>query len=124
MKIVPSLVSMRKGEGQMEHEAEMAMGKPKLDEYPHGLCIHLMKDEIDALGLAELPDPGDTFKILAQGIVTASSMKPSGADPMLTIQLVALQLVSEDEEIEEPKESQTKSQRARTVLGNMYRSYE
>jgi len=116
-EIKPNLVDMRKSQGKMEMEhGKMDMGEMP-DMYPNGLCIHLEKEQIDALGLEEMPEPGEKYKVLAVGVVTKSEMAADGKSPMVGLQLTALQLIPEDDdEAKEPK----RTPNPMTVLSNAY----
>ena len=42
-------------------------------EYPYGLCLHLGKDELEKLGISELPDVGTPVMISAKAFVKSTS---------------------------------------------------
>lgn len=121
----PQLVDMKLPEKQ-QGSNEMAV-HGEMEEFPYGLCIHLEKEQIDALNLSEIPEPGDAYKVLATGVVTQSAMNPGGKDPRVSIQLTAIQLIPEKGEMEDGEESDKPSgngSRPKTILGNSYRSYD
>lgn len=112
MAITPELIDMRKSPGKMEMES-MEHGRMP-DMYPNGLCIYLEKEQIQALGLEEMPEPGEKYKVLAVGVVTKSEMAADGKSPMVGLQLTALQLIPEEDE--GPK----RVPNPMTVLSNAY----
>lgn len=47
-------------------------------DYPYGLCIHLDKDELDKLGIKDLPNIGSTLNL--EVIVKVTRISQSAAD--------------------------------------------
>ena len=66
-----ALVSMKK---QPDNEAI----EDKMDEYGYGLCIHLDEDQVEALGLTQLPEPGTVLMIHAKDMVTRTMVENDG----------------------------------------------
>ena len=56
-------------------EREEMPGEVEADEpqYPYGLCLHLGKDELEKLGVKELPDVGTPVMISAKAFVKSTS---------------------------------------------------
>jgi len=123
MDIKPNLVDMRKPPSKGGDLMPEAMNGETSD-YPYGLCIHLEEEQINSLGISEMPEPGESYKVLAAAVVVKSSMMPGGKDPEIGLQITALQLIPEQEEPAEPIEPGEKPSGAKTVLGNAYRNYD
>ena len=80
MKRTPE--DMRKDMGE---PAEITSIAP---DYPYGLCIHLDKDELDKLGMKDLPKVGTEMPISAIVKVTRVSQSAvEGADEQTSIDL-------------------------------------
>lgn len=56
-------------------EREEMPGAIEADEpqYPYGLCLHLGKDELDKLGIKDLPEVGTPVMISAKAFVKSTS---------------------------------------------------
>lgn len=56
-------------------EREEMPGTIEADEpqYPYGLCLHLGKDELEKLGMKELPDVGTPVMVSAKAFVKSTS---------------------------------------------------
>ena len=67
------LIDMKREDEKGPEEVAMS-GSPS--PYPYGLCINLGKDEMDKLGITDLPKVGQEYHIFAVGQVNsvASSM--------------------------------------------------
>lgn len=68
----PKLVDMARtpAEKKASQERIEAMITDSGPEYPYGLCLDLCKDELDKLGIRELPEVGDEMHIYAVAKVT------------------------------------------------------
>lgn len=66
------LVDMARTEADKKASQERmeAMMDSDGPDYPWGLCLNLCNDELDKLGIKELPDVGDEFHIYAVAKVT------------------------------------------------------
>lgn len=102
------LVDMKREE---EKEPEEVAMSGSMSPYPYGLCIHLDKDEMDKLGITELPSVGMEYHIFAVGQVNSVSQSASdygqGEDESssMGIQITMLQLVPEPPHAGEEKET-------------------
>lgn len=63
-------------------EVEEAPGTVEADEprYPYGLCLHLGKDELEKLGVSDLPDVGTPVMIQAKAFVKSTSAYETQGD--------------------------------------------
>lgn len=85
-----------------EKKAAEETMKPQMEgpDYPWGLCLNLGKDEMDKLGIEELPEPGDEFHVYAVCVVTNvhSSASESGDESKgITLQITAMGAMHEEE---------------------------
>lgn len=125
MDIKPQLVDMKLPPRRPEEGRNMPMAmNGETPEFPYGLCLHLGKEQIDALNLMEMPETGESYKILATGVVTMSQMEPGGGNPNIGIQITALQLIPGEKEEESEDEGSPAGNKPNTVIGNRYRSYD
>ena len=124
-----ALVDLKMSKKDMAEEASPTANQ---NPYPYGACIHLDTDELDKLGVKELPDVGDEYHIRAIGRVTSVSSNDSGNGEQsgLSIQITMLELVHEDEAAaeadsvaeEEAEDAENKAVGgAKTVVHNAYR---
>lgn len=70
-------------------------------DYPYGLCIHLDKDELDKIGIKELPEVGGSYPMRAMVTVTCVRQAAmSGRDEETSVDLqitdMALEMPDED----------------------------
>lgn len=56
-----------------EKSEPMEVAEYDRPEYPYGLCLHLGKDELEKLGVTELPDVGTPVMISAKAFVKSTS---------------------------------------------------
>jgi len=109
-------------------KADKAEMEGDSNPYPYGACISLDTDELDKLGIKNLPTVGDEYNIMAVGNVTAvrmNSYEKSGEERGITIQIKFLQLVHEDEEPGEVEtaasENKENKSGVKSVLSNAMR---
>lgn len=103
-----SLVSMKRkktfvdGMGAVSHEVG--------EEFPHGLLIHLRKEQLMSLGISmnDLPQVGDGVMIKARGEVRSVSMHDDGSQKDVTvgIQITDMAVVKEEEKAKEVEEKE------------------
>ena len=67
MKIVPMKRTDKEKKAAEKRYKEMPSDGP---DYPWGLCLNLGKEELDKLGIKDLPKVGDEFHMYAVGKVT------------------------------------------------------
>ena len=81
----PDLVSMmRTPEDKRKDAGEAAPITSIAPDYPYGLCVHLDKDELDKLGITDLPKVGTKLNLEAAVVVTSvrqSAAMAMGQDP-------------------------------------------
>ena len=74
----PKLISMKRTEKDKREDAgEHAPMEAIAPDYPWGLCLHIDKDELDKLGITELPKAGATMTLTAKVTVTRVSQSAS-----------------------------------------------
>lgn len=63
-------------------EREEMPGAVEADEpqYPYGLCLHLGMDELEKLGMKQLPEVGATMMISAKAFVKSTSAYETQGD--------------------------------------------
>lgn len=70
----PKLISMKRTpKDKREDAGEHAPMEAMAPDYPYGLCIHMDKDELDKLGMSDLPKVGTTMTMTAKVTVTRVS---------------------------------------------------
>lgn len=86
----PTMVSMERTKAEKkkaQERCEVAMPSDGPD-YPWGLNLNLGKEELDKLGIKELPGVGDEFHIVAVCCVTRVSQSASkGGDEHMGVEL-------------------------------------
>jgi hypothetical protein len=103
----PKLVDMARTDAdkkasQKRMEAMMESDGP---DYPYGLCLDLCKEELDKLGLKDLPEVGDEFHIYAVAKVTrvSQSASESGDDSRgISLQIIEMGTMDADEDSDSP----------------------
>lgn len=78
----PTMVSMKRTAADMRGDR---MGSSPIDatapDYPYGLCIHMDKDELDKLGITDLPKIGTVMTLECKVQVTRVAQSVvAGAD--------------------------------------------
>lgn len=98
---------------------------PAPPPYPYGLCLRLDGDELDKLGIKDLPAVGDEFHIQAVGCVTSiSEMNSADSESRhVEIQIQMMGLSNEgpadgDESVAEEEAEQAETS---TVMRSTYR---
>ena len=118
----PKFVDLKytKAEAKAEQRG-MTMGKPP--QYPWGLCIRLEKDELDKLGIKELPQVGTEVHFAAIAKVTSvnqSSSEDQDEETSVALQITMLSVLKLESAAEEKGEKETPASEAKetnTLLG-------
>lgn len=111
---------------QKEEAAGVEVSAP---EYPYGLSLNIDKDELDKLGVVDLPEVGDEFHVVAVGKVTAvhASAGSNGKSAGMNLQITSMELTgagedSEDANADEAGDAEaTHVEGARTLMHSTYR---
>ena len=102
-------IDMGLTEEDRKHEAMEAEKPSKPPRYPYGLLIRLESDQIEALGLDEMPDIGAEVNLCGAGCVESLNMGYNGEGPTMSIQIKALAVeISDDDEKGEKEEKKEK----------------
>jgi hypothetical protein len=93
--------------------------------YSYGLCLHFDKDELDKLGITELPPIGCEVHIVAVGKVTRISQsaaeRPGGTDEQTCMDVQITMMSCDVEETEQGAGKETPAEEmkeTRTLLGS------
>lgn len=125
-----ALVDLKRSKKDKAEEVKETAVGPSGDDYPYGACLHLDTEELDKLGIVDLPEVGEEFQITAVAKVTrVSSSASEGSDEQngVDLQITAMELTSsggtesEAEDRGQAAESQAVGGRAKTVVRNAYR---
>jgi hypothetical protein len=126
------MVDMAYTQAEMKEQRDQYSVPSDGPKYPWGLAIRLEQDELDKLGIKELPNVDQEVHIIAVGVVTGvNSNRQTGEDPRtcVAIQITGLQLMVEAPDSAEQKETMANENREATqmamggnVLSNSYRS--
>lgn len=74
-----NLVKMeRTAAEKAEAEKRWKDGPAATSDYPYGLCINLGKDELEKLGLSDLPKVGETMQMMC--MVKVTSVRQSASE--------------------------------------------
>lgn len=89
----------------MKRSAGSAGLAPMSIEYPYGLRITLCEEELDKLGIEELPAAGEEVEIHARGKVVVSRMEGGEESQSIEIQICELDVGLEGDEEDDEGES-------------------
>lgn len=116
------LVDM-KTTGDTDTYAQPSMDGAEAPEYPYGLCLCLRQEQLDKLGIKNLPAPGQEFHIQAVGVVTRASKEAGGdAETAIDIQITMLDMVPEAPHEGEENETPADEMKERIVVRNGVRT--
>ena len=96
-------------------DVPMPMGQEPY--YPYGTCLTLDQDQLEALGLTELPPAGSAFTLEAKAIVRRSSTEDPDVDGDVDSACVELQITHLGLEGEDDK---SRSTRAKAKAAKLY----
>lgn len=72
-----SMVNMKRKPEREEKPGEVEADEP---QYPYGLCLNLGKDELEKLGITQLPDVGTPVMIQAKAFVKSTNAYETQGD--------------------------------------------
>ena len=113
-----ALVDLKQDKPDPQEEPEEYEGS----RYPSGTCLYLGEDELEKLGVTELPKVGDEYHIHAIGKVKSIRGEPD----MVEVQITMMEMQHEDEEKgedETPESEAAEERQPSTVISNAYRGY-
>lgn len=95
------IVSMERTETEKKAAEKRMEAMPSAGpDYPWGLCINLGKDELDKLGIKELPEVGDEYHVYAVcGVTRVSQSASAGGEDSkgIELQITEMGVMHEDE---------------------------
>lgn len=100
------MVDMKRTEADAQSGAMSMPVDSDGGQYPYGLQINLEEDDLDKLGIADLPAVGTEIKGTFTGTVTSTRLGATGNDRSMTVQVCCLQMDAEAE----PAGSDTQSE--------------
>ena len=119
------LIDMKMSQADMKADAVLAAPGER-DPYPYGLVLQLDTDELDKLGIKDLPEIGQEYHIMAVGKVTrVSSSASEGQDEEsrgISVQITMMCVDTEPmagEEKSTPK-AERRERPASSVMSNSY----
>ena len=98
------MIDMKRSEADMASEADAIPAD--VGQYPYGLCINMDKDELDKLGITELPAIGAEVHLVAVGTVTRISQS-TGMDESMSMSVQITMMDAKVEPAHEGEESET-----------------
>lgn len=75
---MPELTSMKKEPKNYQEEKQSSVLKHDGDQYPHGLCIYLGKEEMEKLSMQGMPRIGD--RMYMKAFVEVKSIEKSDSE--------------------------------------------
>lgn len=97
------------------------------DPYPWGLCLHLEKEQLDKLGVKELPEVGSEFHFVAVAKVTSvnhSARQGQDENCSVGLQITMMQIALQESAAEEKSEGkETPAKEARETPSIMKGGY-
>ncbi len=112
MRLIPSMVDMKRDAEEKEHIADKMVGNmPDIPDYPYGLSICLCNDELEKLGLeTDEVEVGDMLHLHCMAKVTSVSQnanEQNGKQRRVELQITHIAAEDEDEENEEYQEKES-----------------
>jgi hypothetical protein len=116
---------MAYSKAEMKEEAKEYATSGKPSPYPWGLCIRLESEELEKLGITDLPGVGDEFHILAVAKVTGcnqSAREGQDEETSVALQITMMQVLLRESAAMEKGEKESPKSEARetkkTLLGS------
>ena len=90
-----ALINMQKPVEREEMPGEIEKDEPR---YPYGLCISLEKEDMDKLGLSNLPKVGTEVSFMAKAVVKGTSAYETqgGKDMSMDLQITDMEIGASD----------------------------
>lgn len=70
-----NMIDLKRTKAERKEAKDMCVPSPSADDYPYGLCINLQEDELDKLGLDDLPKAGAKVSLQAVAVVKEVSQR-------------------------------------------------
>lgn len=88
------MINMKRAPEREEMPGEIEKDEPR---YPYGLCISLEKEDMDKLGLSNLPKVGTEVSFMAKAVVKGTSAYETqgGSDMRVELQIAGVKAAAE-----------------------------
>ena len=92
-----AMISMKQEAEREEMPGEIEKDEPR---YPYGLCISLEKEDMDKLGLSNLPKVGTEVSFMAKAVVKGTSAYETqgGSDMRVELQITDMEMKADQTE--------------------------
>jgi hypothetical protein len=89
-----AMADMKMSKSETIAYSEVAQKEDDGPQYPYGLCIHLEKDQLEKLGITELPEVGALMMLHANAYVKTVSQynTQEGTDQRVELQITELEV--------------------------------
>ena len=120
-----TMVDMKMSKADLK-EDQAVLTSPQRDPYPYGLCLNIDSDELDKLGIKDLPEVGKEYHIMAIAKVTrvnASASEQDKEQRSISLQITSMCLGDEPmgtEEKQDTPKAERRERPARSVLTTAY----
>lgn len=91
------MINMKRAPEREEMPGEIEKDEPR---YPYGLCISLEKEDMDKLGLSNLPKVGTEVSFMAKAVVKGTSAYETqgGSDMRVELQITDMEMKADQNE--------------------------
>jgi len=91
------MINMKRAPEREEMPGEIEKDEPR---YPYGLCISLEKEDMDKLGLSNLPKVGTEVSFMAKAVVKGTSAYETqgGSDMRVELQITDMEMKADQTE--------------------------
>lgn len=91
------MINMKRAPEREEMPGEIEKDEPR---YPYGLCISLEKEDMDKLGLSNLPKVGTEVSFIAKAVVKGTSAYETqgGSDMRVELQITDMEMKADQTE--------------------------